>query len=369
MYRIRRIHSVEYAMPRVAAIATASPDHTVSQEKVIEFAKSVYGKSKLFTRILPVFKNALVKNRHFAVDLEWLRSKHSFTETNDLYISTSLDLIKKATLKLAEQCAVPTTDFDIVFLVSTTGLSTPSLDARLFNMIPLNPHIKRVPIWGLGCAGGVSALVRAYDYLKAYPTHRALILSVELCSLSFQLNDITKANMISAALFGDGAAACAVLGDDVPEAKKLAHAQPSILGSLSTIYPDSLNVMSWRVTSEGFKVQLSRDIPTIVTSLVKGNIEEFLNAHELSLNDMKNLIFHPGGTKVLQAYEAALNVPTEKLIHSYEVLRDFGNMSSVTVYFVLKRFLEDQQKKSEEYGLIGALGPGFSSDLVLIRWN
>lgn len=355
-------------MPRIAAVATATPPHIISQEKVKAFAQALFAESRLVTRLLPVFDNALVQKRHLSVDLDWLSSVHSFTETNDLYIETALDLAVRVTEDVADRCGHATTDFDVVFFISTTGLSTPSIDARLFNRIPLNPHIKRIPIWGLGCAGGAGGIARAYDYLKAYPTHRALIISVELCSLSFQHGDQSKTGIISAALFGDGAAACVMLGDQVPF-HDYGRPQPSVLGSLSTIYPDSLDVMSWRATAEGFKVQLSRDIPTIVTSLVQKNIEELLRERELSLADLRHLVFHPGGTKVLQAYADGLGVPLGRLDHSAHVLRDFGNMSSVTVYFVLKRYLESTRAHSNEYGLVAALGPGFSSELVLLKWE
>ena len=355
-------------MPRIAAVAVANPTHVISQEKVIDFAKSIYGESKLFTRLLPVFDNAMVQKRHLAVNLEWLSSKHSFTEANDLYIETALSLSKQMTVDLANQCGVAPKDFDVIFFLSTTGLSTPSIDARLFNLLALNPHIKRIPIWGLGCAAGAGGLARAYDYLKAYPTHRALIIAVELCSLSFHLDDPSKTDIISAALFGDGAAGCAVFGDKVPRDDP-GRVEPSILGSMSTIYPNSLDVMSWRITSGGFKVQLSQDIPSIVTSLVKNNIEEFLHGQELSFAELSHFIFHPGGAKVLQAYAEGLGMPLDKFAHSYGVLRDFGNMSSVTVYFVLNRFLESIKNPSGEYALVAALGPGFSSELVLLKWD
>lgn len=353
-------------MPRIAAVTTATPEHLLRQTSVVEFAKSIYQKNKLFGRLLPVFENAAVEKRHLAVDFDWLSHKHSFTESNDLYIETSLKLAKKVTLELAHKCGIATRDFDAVFFISTTGLSTPSIEGRLSNLIELNPHIKRIPIWGLGCAGGAASLARAFDYVKAHPTHRALIIAVELCSLSFQLEDPRKTDIIAAALFGDGAAACAVYGDEVPRGQ---GAEPAILGSLSTIYPDSTDVMSWRVTADGFKVQLSQDIPTIVHKLVKPNIEELLQAHDLSLTNLRHFIFHPGGTKVLKAYADGLELAPEAFAHSREVLREFGNMSSVTVFFVLERYLKQFSLPSEDFGLIAALGPGFSSELVLLRWN
>ncbi len=355
-------------MPRITAVSTANPENVITQSSVIDFAKQLYRDNKLFMRLLPVFDSVMVDKRHLTVDLEWLGKNHSFDEINDLYIETAVNLSETVALDVANKSGVPTQEFDAIFFMSTTGLSTPTIDARLFNRIPLNPHIKRIPIWGLGCAAGAGGLARAYDYLLAYPTHKVLVIAVELCSLAFQLNDPTKINIVSAALFGDGAAACVLVGDQVPNDEK-SRPQPQVLGSFSTIYPESLDVMSWRVTSGGFKVQLSKDIPSIVTSQVKENISEFIQDKNVELSDLTHFIFHPGGTRVLQAYAEGLGITKDKLAYSYDVLRDFGNMSSVTVFFVLKKFLENTEAHSGEYGLVGALGPGFSSELVLLKWT
>lgn len=355
-------------MPRIAGVATATPPHLVSQAEILPFASKLFGNSERFQRLLPVFENARVDTRYFSRNLEWFKDPHSFTEMNDAYIETALQLTEEAVCKLAEQCKVKTTDFDILFFISTTGVSTPSLDARLSNRIQFNPHIKRVPIWGLGCAGGAAGLARAHDYLKAYPTHRALIVTVELCSLSFQRKDISKSGMISVALFGDGAAACLMVGDRVT-LEATGHSKPSTLGSFSTIYPETEEVMGWQVTSDGFTVQLSKDIPTIITSLVKKDVDEFLLSSEVPLERISHFIMHPGGTRVLEAYSEGLGIPSDRLRHSAEVLKDYGNMSSATVYFVLKRFLEGTKDKSGEYGLLGSLGPGFSSELLLLKWD
>lgn len=313
-------------------------------------------------RLLPVFDNAQIDKRHFVQDIGWFETQHEFTETNDLYIEESLKLAETVVTDLAAKCGIATTDFDAIFFVSTTGLSTPSIDARLFNRLALNPHIKRNPIWGLGCAGGVGAIARAFDYVKAYPQEGALIVSIELCSLAFQLSDRSKSNVVASALFADGAAACLVVGDDVE------LEGPRVLRSLSTIYPNTLDVMGWRITSNGFGIVLSRDIPEIVTSLVAKNVSELLDAAQLPLNDVQHFIAHPGGVKVMEAYRSALNLPDGVLRHSLEVLREYGNMSSATVFFILERFLHEVKPDSGEYGIVSALGPGFSSELVLVEW-
>ncbi len=353
-------------MPRIAGVTTAVPRHKLEQIAVKHFAQNIFGANA--ERLLPVFDNALIDSRYFVSDMEWFAREHSFTEANDLFIQASLDLTQQAVVALADRCSISTEDFDVIFFVSTTGLSTPSIDARLFNRISLNPHIKRIPIWGLGCAGGAGGIARAFDYLKAYPNHRGLVVSVELCSLAFQINDRRKSNIIATALFGDGAAACLVVGDDVPISENgMSH--PSIVGSLSTIYPETLDVMGWRITSSGFEIVLSKDIPTIVTSLVKENVDELLTTHNVRAGDVHHYIAHPGGAKVMEAYTEALDLKNGDLGHSFAVLREYGNMSSTTVFFILERYLRKTKQQSGEYGLVSALGPGFSSELVLLKWD
>jgi alkylresorcinol/alkylpyrone synthase len=353
-------------MPRVAAVSNAVPDHVLEQSDVRAFAATVFPKD-LYERLLPVFDNANIDRRYFAIDPNWLLEGHTFTEVNDRYIEIALKLSEQVVSAAANQASINTDQIDAIFFVSTTGLSTPSIDARLFNRMSLSPHIRRVPIWGLGCAGGASAFALAADYLRAHPAHRAIVVALELCSLAFQPAEASKSNIISAALFGDGAAACILEGDDVRFTPR-AWSQPNVLGSLSTIYPDSLDVMGWRITSEGFKVVLSRDIPSIVTGLVKPNIDELVKREGIDVRDIKHFVAHPGGTKVLGAYEEALRLPSSTFNNSRSILREFGNMSSATVYFILKCFLEQVPQGSGEYGLLSALGPGFSSELVLLQW-
>jgi alkylresorcinol/alkylpyrone synthase len=353
-------------MPYIAGITTANPSNILEQKDAKYFAKQLFGPQA--EHLMPVFDNALIDRRHFAMETEWFFHPHTFTETNDRYIETALALAEEVVLKLADQCGINTEDFDAIFFVSTTGLSTPSIDARLFNRISFNSHIKRIPIWGLGCAAGVGGIARASEYVQAFPKHRALVVSVELCSLAFQLNDHSKSNIVASALFADGAAACLIAGDEVPNQHR-DYSQPSIIGSLSTTYPDTLDVMGWRITTEGFKIVLSKNIPSIVTSLVKQNVEELLTLHGISIQNISHYAAHPGGAKVMDAYAEALSLSNGELHHSLDVLREFGNMSSATVFFILDRVLRETGSESNAYGLVSALGPGFSSELVLLKWN
>lgn len=351
-------------MPYLAGVATATPPHTLEQKDAKRFAAQLFGPAS--EHILPVFDNAMIDRRHFAMEPEWFFMPHTFTEANDAYIERSLRLAEEVVCKLADSSKLLPKDFDAIFFVSTTGISTPSIDARLFNRIPLSEHIKRIPIWGLGCAAGVAAIARASEYVRAFPTHRAIVVSVELCSLAFQLNDRSKANIIAAALFADAAAAMMICGDDVPKSEPVSY--PCVKGTLSTIYPDTLDVMGWRISSDGFRIVLSRDIPSIVTSLVKKNVEELVLQHGINISDIRHYAAHPGGAKVMEAYASALSLDGE-LHHSLDVLREYGNMSSATVFFILERLMAETRNEHNAFGLISALGPGFSSELVLVEWK
>ena len=355
-------------MPRIVGVATATPKHAVSREALKKFAKTYFGDQESFAALEPMFDEHHVENRYLTVSLDWFNSKHSFVEINDLYVESALALAEKVTRDVMKHCAIEAQDFDLILFVSTTGLSTPRIDARLLNSIGLNPHIKRIPIWGLGCTGGAAALSRAYDYLQGYPEHRVLIVAVELCGLAFQMNAFSKLDIYSSALFGEGAAACVVVGDSVVCIPS-SIAQLEIIGSLATTYPDTLDAMTWRVTGDGFRLSLAKRLPEIISRSVKEEIDAFLSAFSLTIDQLKYFVIHPGGVKLLEAYAQRLGVPIEQLNHSTSVLREYGNMSSVTVLFVLKRFLKESHHKSGELGLLGALGPGFSSELVLLRWE
>lgn len=354
-------------MPKIIEVACAVPKNEITQDKIKLFAKEMYGGKIAIDHLLPVFENAQIDKRYFAADLSWVSHDHDFGETNDLYIKTALELSEEAVLKLCKSCEIKSTDFDIIYFISTTGLSTPSIDARLMNRILFNPHIKRVPIWGLGCAGGAAAIARAAEYLQAFPEHRALIIAVELCGLSFR-REATKSNIVSTAIFADGAAACLMIGDRVELESKKPRPTPQVVGSLSTLFPDTLDVMNWKITRDGFQVGLSRDIPSITHSLVLANINKLLDRYKVNLSNLRHFVMHPGGAKVLHAYADALKLEKEQLHFSADILREYGNMSSATVFFVLDRVLNSSLNQPG-YGLVSALGPGFSSELTLLKWN
>ncbi|MEO7912507.1 MAG: 3-oxoacyl-[acyl-carrier-protein] synthase III C-terminal domain-containing protein, partial [Roseiflexaceae bacterium] len=265
----------------------------------------------------------------------------------------------------------------------TTGMAAPSPDAMLINRLGMGRHTRRTPIWGLGCAGGVAGLARAYEYTRAFPDQRVLLLSAELCSVTFQWNDHSKRNLIAASLFADGAAAVLVEGDGVADGQgdkatrrqggsdlsvPLSPCLPvSVLGTQSTLWPDTLDIMGWDMIDTGMQVVFSSRIPHIVQTLMRENVAEFLAPFGLGLDDIDHWILHPGGAKVIDAYQTALAIDPERLSHTRTVLRNCGNMSSTTVFFVLDSFLKAGQPGPGEYGVLAVLGPGFSCELALIK--
>lgn len=349
-------------MSVISAVGTAVPRYCVGQEEAQKFSRTMFG--DVFPdidRLLGVFGNALIDERHFAVPPEWFETEHPFPEKNQLYIDSALEIGEAAILECLESAHLNPTDVDHLIFVSTTGIATPSIDARLINILQMRNNIKRTPVWGLGCAGGAAGLSRAYEYTRAFPRQRALVLALELCALTFQRKDVSKSNLVATSLFADGAAAVLVNGDQVRAEG------PRILGSRSTLWYDSLDVMGWEINERGLKVMFSRDIPSIVRKCVLPNLSEFLREHDLQLADLRHIVAHPGGAKVIEAYETTLELAEGQLGHAREVLRLFGNMSSPTVLFVLKEFLRTQTIRASEYGLVTALGPGFSSEMVLIQ--
>lgn len=353
-------------MPIIHSIGTIVPTHSYSQEQVMHFVEELFADIGRMDRYQSIYKNTGIKKRHFCQPMEWYRHHHSFQKKNALFIDHALKLGALAIEKCLEKVNLTLKEIDHIFMVTSTGISTPSLDAMIMNRMDFNPHIKRTPIWGLGCAGGAAGLSRAYEFTRAFPEAKALLVTIELCSLTFLTEDHSKSNIVATSLFADGAAAVLVGGDQTSNLLKGA-ALPKIINSMSTIYPNSLDVMGWEVQDDGLKVIFSRDIPTIVKHSVKENMVQFLTRQGLTLQNIDHFILHPGGTKVLKAYEEALEIAENQTSPSREVFQMYGNMSSATVLFVLERMLESA--KSGEYGLLAALGPGFSSEQVLIQWE
>jgi alkylresorcinol/alkylpyrone synthase len=352
-------------MAKVISVGTADAPYKFPQSEVKGFVYQLFSNAREdIERMINVFDNSTIEVRHFSQPKEWATKTHGFRERNELYIKNACALSSEAVCNCINRINAQFSDFDHIIFVSSTGISTPSIDALLINELKLNCHIRRTPIWGLGCVGGAVGLSRAFEYACARPNGAALLIAVEICSLAFQRDDYSKSNIIATSLFSDGAAAALVVGR---EHGLFDFEGVNLIDSLSTTFLNSLDVMGWEVVDTGLKVIFSKDIPTIVKKYVRPNIMELLYKHKLSLGDIRHFITHPGGLKVLSAYEESLGLPNGALELSRKVLREHGNMSSPSVLYVLNEFLQSGEYSSGDYGLISALGPGFSSEIILFQ--
>ena len=360
------------AHPRVVSVATALPAHTVSQSATRALAARMFdGLAPDDRRLIAVFDTSGIETRHICMPLEWYAEVRSFGELNMRYVEHALALAAEASRGALARAGLTPADVDHVVFVSTTGLATPSVDARLANLLGFRGDVRRTPIWGLGCAGGAAGLSRARDFALADPGARVLLVALELCSLTFQRRDLDRRNLVAAALFADGAAAAVIAGADAETPcangpNGASHAL-ELVASRSMLWPDTLDVMGWDVDERGLHVIFSRDIPTIVRDWVRPNLDAFLDEQGMRLEDLSHVVAHPGGPKVLAAYGEALDLPPEAFRHARDVLRECGNMSSPTCLFVLERTLAAGDIRPGDTAVLAALGPGFSSELVLMR--
>lgn len=362
-------------MTQILSVGTCSPPYKITQEETSEFARDFFQDSfPQIERLLKVFQTGQIETRYFSAPLEWFKTEHTLQEKNDLYIKSAVEYGITAVQACLEDAAflkepAAYSDIDAIFFVSTTGFSTPSIEAKMMNALPFSEHTKRVPIWGLGCAGGASGLSRAHEYCLAYPEANVLVVSVELCSLTFQPSDRSKSNLIGTSLFADGAACALLAGNDsLLIADSNLDCRPAVRGTQSTLMPDSEGVMGWDIKDEGLYVVFSKSIPGLIENWLRPNVEEFLDKHELGPEHISHFVAHPGGRKVLEAYEKSLSLPEGVTNPSRDVLRKYGNMSSPTVLYVLKDHMEKDIPK-DDYGVAAALGPGFSSELLLLQWE
>ncbi|MGM9950050.1 MAG: type III polyketide synthase [Lysinibacillus sp.] len=359
-------------MPKIASIGTYQPPYPLAQSNIEQLTKELFqDKIPRLERLLRVFANGQIESRNFCVPADWYREPHTFEDRNDLYIKLaveySVEVIKKCLGNRAFLDApISTEDIDAIIFVSTTGFSTPSIDARVMNVLPFSDRTVRLPIWGLGCAGGAGGVSRAYDYCKAHPKAKVLVVCVELCSLTFQKDDYSKSNLVGTSLFADGAACALVCGDEVELGQD--KPMPHIHGTASKWMPDSEDVMGWNIKNSGLHVVFAKSIPTIISKWLGPFIHEFLGEHDISAEQIDNFVAHPGGKKVLAAYEEALNLREGQTDVSREILRVNGNMSSPTVLYVLEQFMQ-KENKPNTFGLLVALGPGFSGEAVLLEWR
>ncbi|WP_418992065.1 type III polyketide synthase [Alistipes sp.] len=351
-------------MPTVAAVSTVELPNRTSQQAVREFARKLFAPAfPDIDRLLGVFDHAGIERRNLCKPLDWYMQPHTFEEQNNEYIRLALDYAVEAAEKCLAAAGVPKEAVTDLVFVSTTGLATPSLDALVIDRMRLSPYTRRMALFGPGCAGGVSGVAKACALAAADPEAVVLLVAVELCSLTFLRSDPGKSNFVGSCLFADGAAACLVTGD---ASRRAGPHGARFVAAGSRLYYDTQEVMGWDFTDRGFKVRFSPGIPALVRAHVRDDVTAFLARHGRALSDLDHCIFHPGGRKVLAAYEEALELAPDALQTTRGVLRDYGNMSSTTVLYVLERFLD---RRAAGCGLMMAMGPGFSSEMLLLDLN
>lgn len=355
---------------RIASVGTAYPPHRYSQTAIADALTARWQDRMEEPRLINrLFANCGVDFRNLVFPLHVYENLSGFGPTNDAWIVAAVELGQKAVTTALNRVGLTPADISAIFFASVTGIASPTIDARLINLMPFPTSVKRTPIFGLGCVAGAAGISRASDYVRAFPDQYALLLSVELCSLTWQDNDQSIANLISCGLFGDGAAAVVIAGSETALAKKTCPCKgPRVLDTLSTFYRDTEHIMGWSIGDMGFKIVLSPDVPKVVNEHLRGNVESFLTKNGLTMDDITSYIFHSGGPKVLEAMENTLNLPPDALAPSWKSLREVGNLSAASVLAVLEDVLVNSPGKPGTYSILAAMGPAFCSELVLLQW-
>ncbi len=345
------------AQPRLVSLATAVPSHRLDQGAVMARAGQLFDRpgGGPVERMLSVYGNAGIETRYSCMPPDWYEEPHGWREKNRLYIDNAVELLARAATDCLARARLGVADIDAIVAVSTTGIATPSLDALIMERLGTRRDVERLPVFGLGCAGGVIGLARAAALARATPEHRILVLVVELCGLTFRRSDHSKSNVIATALFGDGAAAAVVSCRD---------SGPTLDGWAEHTWRDSLDIMGWSVEEDGFGVVFSRDIPSLTRTDFRAAAQAFMARSGMTFADIDRFVCHPGGAKVLDALEEAFDLAPGGLVDSRSVLRDYGNMSAVTVLFVLERVLAGQPSGGRF--LLSTLGPGFTAAFLMM---
>ncbi|MEO7981758.1 MAG: 3-oxoacyl-[acyl-carrier-protein] synthase III C-terminal domain-containing protein [Sporichthyaceae bacterium] len=357
-------------MSQVVAVAPALPEHRYAQEEITEAFASIVlppgGQRAVLDRL---HRNAGVRHRHLALPLAEYAGLDGFTAANDAWIRVATELGARAVTDALATAGLTPGDVDLIVTTSVTGIAAPSLDARLVPVLGLRPDVRRVPVFGLGCVAGAAGIARVHDLLRGDPDAVAVLLSVELCSLTIQRDDTSMANLVGSGLFGDGAAAVVMVGER--RAQRLGLPGPHVLASRSRLYPDTERVMGWDVGGSGFRIVLSAGVAEVVETYLGDDVEVFLGDHDLKIGDVDTWVAHPGGPRVLEAMQNALALPREAFARTWSSLAQVGNLSSSSVLHVFADTLADTGPSAPTAGTPGvllAMGPGFCAELVLLRW-
>jgi len=348
---------------RIAGVGSAFPKHYYEQEVLVEALKNDWRHRLPNPDILDRLDESMkVDGRFTARPISFYEEMTRWGQANDVWIEVGLQIGEEALCRALAWARIEPSDLSAIFVTSVTGIAAPSLDARLVNRMGLSPNIKRIPIFGLGCVAGAAGISRAADYVRAFPKQAAALLSIELCSLTLQRDDLSMAHLISALLFGDGAAATVVCGDERESNG------PEILATKSILYPNTERVMGWDISEKGFRIVLSPEVPDTVLRHLGEDVDQFLAEQGLCRSQIKSWVMHTGGPKVLEATATALGITEQELAASWECLRKVGNLSSTSVLLVLEDVYKHRRPAPGTFSILAAMWPGFCSELVLLRW-
>lgn len=354
--------------PVVCGTATALPPNRYDQQALAHAALAALpGLATQADVLQRLFSRVGVEQRHLALSADAYASLSGLQARNDAWLDAALPLATTVATRALADAGLSPADVDALWTTTITGLAVPSLDARLMNRLPFRPDVKRVPLFGLGCLAGAAGIARVAEYLRAFPDHVAMLLSVELCSLTVQSDDNSVANIISSGLFGDGAAAVVMAGAEHPLGRA-AITSPRVLDSTSHFFPQTERVMGWDVVDTGFRIVLSPDVPALARDGVPPLVDALLARHGLSRDDVTAWVAHPGGPAVMRAMADGLDLPDEALDRTRRSLAEVGNLSSASVLFLLDDFRRCARPAPGSHGVMLAMGPAFSAEAVLLQW-
>lgn len=357
-------------MTRILAVRGALPEHRRTQDEITDaFAAAVAGRG-LDERVLrTLHRNCGVRQRHLVLPLADYDRVDTFDRANDLFLAHAVELGARALEDALKAAGLTPSDVDLIISTTVTGLAVPSLDARIAAVVGLRPDVRRVPLFGLGCVAGAAGIARLHDHLIGHPDQVAVLVCVELCSLTVQRDDVSMPNVVASGLFGDGAAAVVGAGTGrAPDAVD-GPAPVEVLGSRSRLYPDSERTMGFDIGARGLRIVLDARVPEIVGRYIRDDVDEFLAGYGLTRADIGFWVCHPGGPKVIDAVRDALEVGDHEVALTRSSLARIGNLSSASVLHVLADTLRERPPAPGSHGVLLAMGPGFCSELVLLRAN